>query len=147
MFLVLAKKPVIFLHWYHHFTVLLYCWHAYATRSSTGLYFTAMNYGVHALMYYYFALTAMGYKPWWSGVVTTLQISQMFVGVAVCAAVYYFRDMQGLSCHVAQDNFIAAVAMYISYAVLFCAFAVERYCRPAKKGEGKKVAAKGAKAA
>jgi elongation of very long chain fatty acids protein 6 len=25
VFLVLAKKPVIFLHWYHHFTVLLYC--------------------------------------------------------------------------------------------------------------------------
>lgn len=25
VFLVIAKKPVIFLHWYHHFTVLLYC--------------------------------------------------------------------------------------------------------------------------
>jgi hypothetical protein len=25
VFLVLAQKPVIFLHWYHHFTVLLYC--------------------------------------------------------------------------------------------------------------------------
>ncbi len=25
VFLVAARKPVIFLHWYHHFTVLLYC--------------------------------------------------------------------------------------------------------------------------
>ena len=25
VFLVIGKKPVIFLHWYHHFTVLLYC--------------------------------------------------------------------------------------------------------------------------
>ena len=29
VFLVIAKKPVIFLHWYHHSTVLLYCaWRA-----------------------------------------------------------------------------------------------------------------------
>ena len=54
-FMVLAKKEVIVLHWYHHFTVLLYCWHSYMTRSSAGLYFIAMNYGVHALMYFYFA--------------------------------------------------------------------------------------------
>lgn len=25
--LVLKKKPIIFLHWYHHMTVLLYSWH------------------------------------------------------------------------------------------------------------------------
>lgn len=52
VFMVLAQKPVIFLHWYHHFTVLLYCWHSYMTRSSAGLYFIAMNYGVHAVMYF-----------------------------------------------------------------------------------------------
>jgi hypothetical protein len=55
IFMVLAQKEVIVLHWYHHFTVLLYCWHSYMTRSSAGLYFIAMNYGVHALMYFYFA--------------------------------------------------------------------------------------------
>ena len=27
-FIVLRKKPLIFLHWYHHVTVLLYCWHS-----------------------------------------------------------------------------------------------------------------------
>lgn len=38
-FVVLRKKPLIFLHWYHHVTVLLYCWHSYKSRSSAGLYF------------------------------------------------------------------------------------------------------------
>jgi elongation of very long chain fatty acids protein 6 len=34
LFIVLRKKPLIFLHWYHHITVLLFCWHAFATQSS-----------------------------------------------------------------------------------------------------------------
>jgi len=45
-----------FLHWYHHITVLLFCWHSYAVTSSTGLYFVAMNFSVHAVMYGYYYL-------------------------------------------------------------------------------------------
>lgn len=59
-FVVLRKKPLIFLHWYHHATVLLYCWHSYATGSSAGLYFIAMNFGVHALMYFCEAVGEVG---------------------------------------------------------------------------------------
>jgi hypothetical protein len=47
VFLVLQKKPVIFLHWFHHVTVLLYCWHAYHNRIAPGLWFAAMNFTVH----------------------------------------------------------------------------------------------------
>lgn len=36
VFIVLRKKPLIFLHWYHHVTVLLYCWNAYVTESAAG---------------------------------------------------------------------------------------------------------------
>jgi elongation of very long chain fatty acids protein 6 len=49
-FIVQRKRPLIFLHWYHHVTVLLYCWHSYATEASQALYFVAMNYSVHAVM-------------------------------------------------------------------------------------------------
>jgi len=37
-FLVLQKKRVIFLHWFHHTTVLLYCWHAYHNRIGPGIW-------------------------------------------------------------------------------------------------------------
>jgi elongation of very long chain fatty acids protein 6 len=50
-FLVLQKKEVIFLHWFHHCTVLLYCWHSFHHTVSAGLWFSAMNYSVHAVMY------------------------------------------------------------------------------------------------
>jgi elongation of very long chain fatty acids protein 6 len=54
-FLVFQKKPVIFLHWFHHVTVLLYCWHAYHHQVSSGLWFASMNYFVHSIMcvFYY----------------------------------------------------------------------------------------------
>lgn len=53
-FIVIHKKPLIFLHWYHHITVLLYCWHSYVTTSPSGLFFVVMNYSVHAVMYGYY---------------------------------------------------------------------------------------------
>ncbi|KAJ3269183.1 hypothetical protein HDV01_001694 [Terramyces sp. JEL0728] len=63
VFIVLRKKPLIFLHWYHHATVLLYCWHSYANNVGIGLYFVAMNYGVHAVMYFYYFMQAVGICP------------------------------------------------------------------------------------
>ena len=36
-FIVLRKRKLIFLHWYHHATVLLVCWYAGATKQSAGM--------------------------------------------------------------------------------------------------------------
>jgi len=56
VFIVLRKQPLIFLHWYHHTTVLCYTWYTYAASPSTSPTFGAMNYVVHSLMYSYYAL-------------------------------------------------------------------------------------------
>ena len=42
-FLVIQRKKVIFLHWFHHTTVLMYCWHAYHNTVSQGIWFAAMS--------------------------------------------------------------------------------------------------------
>jgi len=72
----------MFLHWYHHVTVLLYCWHCYVTNSIPGIIFVTMNLGVHALMYGYYFLMAMRCKPAWFNpmVITVLQGTFIFVG-------------------------------------------------------------------
>lgn len=63
VFIVIRKRPLIFLHWYHHVTVLLYCWHAYCVMAGSGIWFVAMNYSVHAIMYFYFMMQALKCVP------------------------------------------------------------------------------------
>jgi len=134
VFIVLRKKPLIFLHWYHHITVLAFCWHSYATESSTGIYFVAMNYTVHAIMYGYYFLMAMNMKPKWLPpmAITMMQISQMFIGVSVCIASYLYKK-SGIECSVKDENIIAGALMYGSYFYLFAEFAVKRFILAPKK--------------
>eukprot|EP00562_Extubocellulus_spinifer_P029541 CAMPEP_0178719580 /NCGR_PEP_ID=MMETSP0699-20121125/23228_2 /TAXON_ID=265572 /ORGANISM="Extubocellulus spinifer, Strain CCMP396" /LENGTH=303 /DNA_ID=CAMNT_0020369881 /DNA_START=126 /DNA_END=1037 /DNA_ORIENTATION=- len=134
-FIVIHKKPLIFLHWYHHITVLLYCWHSYATTSPTGLWFVVMNYAVHFVMYGYYYLMAMRLKPRWmnAAFITCAQISQMVVGVAVTLLAFYYYEEDGPKaaepCWVKKENNVAACVMYGSYLFLFVQFFIGRYFR------------------
>uniref|UniRef100_K7GG00 Elongation of very long chain fatty acids protein n=1 Tax=Pelodiscus sinensis TaxID=13735 RepID=K7GG00_PELSI len=60
VFIVLRKQRLLFLHWYHHVTVLLYAWYAYKDMVAGGGWFMTMNYSVHAVMYSYYTVRAAG---------------------------------------------------------------------------------------
>merc|ERR1712232_751376 len=142
-FIVINKKRLIFLHWYHHITVLLYCWHSYVTTSPSGLFFVVMNYSVHAVMYGYYFLMAVKMRPRWFNpmVVTFMQLSQMFigVGVTVVAFYYYSNPVAGEACHIQKENNVAAFVMYGSYFYLFAQFFMGRYFKVrVNKGDQKK---------
>lgn len=49
----------------------------YFSCIGSGIYFVAMNYTVHAIMYFYYFLTALGYRPRWALAVTVFQLSQV----------------------------------------------------------------------
>lgn len=134
IFITLRKRPLIFLHWYHHFTVLLFCWISYATESGAGFYFVTMNYTVHAIMYFYYFLMAIKYVPKWfpPQIITALQISQMVVGVYIVGVSTYFKfygsdNYAPGECNNDTTNMIAGIAMYGSYLMLFMEFALIRY--------------------
>jgi len=133
-FIVIHKKPLIFLHWYHHITVLLYCWHSYVTTSPPGIFFVVMNYSVHASMYGYYFLMAMKLRPKWFNpiIITIFQISQMVVGVAVTLAGFYFYKTDP-TCGIEKENNTAAFIMYGSYLFLFLQFFFGRYFKKGKK--------------
>ncbi|VDD95080.1 unnamed protein product [Enterobius vermicularis] len=50
-FLVFRKKPLIFLHWYHHVLTFNYAIWAYTEGQPFNMYIAWLNYGVHAVMY------------------------------------------------------------------------------------------------
>jgi GNS1/SUR4 family len=62
-FIVIHKKKLLFLHWYHHITVLYCCWHTWVNETPTGLIFCAVNFFVHSIMYFYYFLMAVRCKP------------------------------------------------------------------------------------
>merc|ERR1712130_839461 len=127
--LLLAKKPVIALQWWHHSTVLLYCWYSYSNVIATGIWFAAMNYSVHAVMYGYFAITATKYRKLvtpFAIFITLAQLLQMVVGMYVTVkAVLYQAD--GEECHVNKTNSVLGLLMYFSYFVLFSKLFVDNY--------------------
>ena len=79
IFIVLKKQKLIFLHWYHHFTVLIYAWFICSRYIGAGRYQMVMNFSVHAVMYSYYVLKALKVKvPKLVSIsITTLQISQV----------------------------------------------------------------------
>jgi len=135
VFIVLRKKPLIFLHWYHHVTVLAYCWHSYVTENGAGLYFIGMNYTVHAVMYFYYFLMAIRAIPKWfpSWIITSMQIIQMVIGTAVVGFSMYYKNYGSPNypevgnCNVTTGNLVVGGIIYASYLYLFMEFAVKRY--------------------
>lgn len=139
IFIVLRKQPLIFLHWYHHITVLIYSWFSYTEYTSSARWFIVMNYCVHSVMYSYYALRAMGYKPprFISMVITAMQLTQMIVGCTINLWAYdYLQTMHPSACNISPINIKLSIAMYFSYFVLFARFFYITYLSPnARKGK------------
>lgn len=127
LFIVLRKQPLIFLHWYHHITVLLYSWFSYTEYTSSARWFIVMNYCVHAVMYSYYALRSMGYSPprFFAMFITTLQLLQMVIGCAI--NIWAYNILKHAECHISAINVRLSIAMYFSYFVLFARFFYKAY--------------------
>lgn len=120
IFIVLRKQPLIFLHWYHHISTLIYCWNSYSEQTATGRWFVAMNYCVHSLMYSYYALRAMKFKvPRFVMItITGLQTLQMFIGVVLGLYVFNLK-VHNLPVRQTWSNLAFQAIMYFSYLYLF----------------------------
>lgn len=141
VFVVLRKQKLIFLHWYHHATVLIFTWYCYADESSTGRWYSNMNYLVHAIMYSYYALRALGVRiPRQLAMsITISQIAQMIMGTFVTFYAYYAK-VSGQSCDISYSRLYAGIAIYTSYFLLFAQFFISSYLRkPPTKTATKKV--------
>ena len=139
LFIVLRKQPLIFLHWYHHATVLVYCWFSSRDFSASGRWFVIMNYTVHSAMYSYYGFRALRFNipKWVNIVITSGQISQMVFGIYV-NTVAYFKKQRGEACAVSYENIKWSFIMYFSYFLLFFHFFYKAYVAKPKSSSRSK---------
>jgi hypothetical protein len=135
-FIIVHKKPLIFLHWYHHITVLLFCWVAYQEKTPSAALFGPMNATIHSIMYFYYFLMAIKKKPKWFNAIwlTVGQIVQMVVGTTTSLLSMYFY-MTDNTCSIKKGSLIASVFLYGSYLYLFSAFFYSRYFKGNKNAK------------
>jgi len=127
-FIVLRKQKLIFLHWYHHITVLLGVWFGCGYVNSMGRWFMVVNYFVHAFMYTYYALKSMKVKipKAVSMVITFTQIIQMVTCIYVTYTVYRIRNL-GEKCCTPYQTLSVGVVLYVSYFLLFLNYFLKAY--------------------
>merc|ERR1712150_164638 len=136
LFLLLNKKKVIFLHWYHHITVLLWSIWSWSDRPHVaGIWFGTMNFFVHSIMYSYYALSTLGIRIKQAYLITYLQIAQMVGGLIVCL-VAYANVENCIKCAPWMLEF--GTFIYFSYFVLFVQFFVTRFMKGNDKKDSKK---------
>jgi len=128
VFIVLRKTPLIFLHWYHHIATLLYSWYSYKEYIAPARWYITLNFLIHSCMYTYYGLKALRYRipKSVSVLITSLQLIQMVIGVAV--NVHAYQSLQnGVACDVNERNVILSLMMYASYFILFARFFYKSY--------------------
>ena len=140
LFIVLRKQKLMFLHWYHHSSVILFVFYEYGGMASLAFWFSFMNFPVHSLMYPYYAIRAAGIRPpkWVPMIVTSAQIVQMMIGTyLVCYGLVV--KLMGGECDITDGRLAYAALMYITYGSLFANFFYHTYLkkRPTKKSKDK----------
>lgn len=126
-FIVLRKRPLILLHYWHHETVLLFTWQMAQLQSEggDGTYYTLMNAFVHMIMYGYYSLSGVfgGVRkvPFLPQAITFLQIAQMALAMGLLG----YRTAH---CNTKNtQNLAFGWLIYASYFVLFIHYFAQRY--------------------
>uniref|UniRef100_A0A182WLJ6 Elongation of very long chain fatty acids protein n=1 Tax=Anopheles minimus TaxID=112268 RepID=A0A182WLJ6_9DIPT len=134
VFFVLRKKQsqITDLHVYHHSLTPMEAW--ILTKFIAGGNATlpnVINNFVHVLMYFYYMLSAMGYKIWWKKYMTEVQIIQFIICIAHC--------INALATGCPFPRFITTLLLINAtiFLALFMNFYIESYKRKSKTAAGK----------
>ncbi|NWI76888.1 ELOV6 protein, partial [Dryoscopus gambensis] len=136
LFIVLRKKKLVFIHWYHHLATLILSWYGYKDMAAGVGWNAALNLSVHSLMYCYYTVTAMGIRVPTSiaMLITTSQIVQVIGFLIMNISVLFWQDDK--LCQINWRMFSLATGFYASLFVLFANFFIKTYLSSTRKSKG-----------
>ncbi|KAI7899485.1 GNS1/SUR4 family-domain-containing protein [Cokeromyces recurvatus] len=130
VFLVIKKKKLEFLHYFHHSMTMALCYTQLVGKTTVSWVPIVLNLTVHVLMYYYYFRTSSGAKIWWKQYLTTMQIIQFIIDLIViysCTYSYYAYTYTSSmpnfgDCHGTETAAAFGCAILTSYLFLFINF-------------------------
>ncbi|XP_064286681.1 very long chain fatty acid elongase 3 isoform X4 [Passer domesticus] len=135
LFIVLRKKKLIFLHWYHHIATTILSWYGYKIMAAGAGWNTALNLSIHFVMYLYYAVAAMGIRVPHSitRLITTSQIVQITGFVIMNIFIFFWKDDK--LCHISWPLFLLSSSLYTTLLALFLNFFVKTYLSRIQKSK------------
>ena len=133
--LALKKRPIIFLHVFHHVLTLYISREGMNADTTYQWCAVATNTFIHSLMYAHYALASLGYKNKWKRYLTVAQMIQFFVNVAILfawAGVDSYLLPPGQSCSGDYYSWSLMFFAMLAFWVLFYAFYRKSYTKKPK---------------
>ncbi|NXS81110.1 ELOV6 protein, partial [Erpornis zantholeuca] len=136
LFIVLRKKKLIFVHWYHHLVTLILTWIGYKDMAIGLGWNAALNLSIHCLTYGYYTVTAMGIRVPTNiaMLVTTSQMVQMTGFLIMNICIIFWRDDK--LCQTPMPMFLLSFGFYITLLALFSNFFIKTYLTSTRKSKG-----------
>ncbi|NWI31927.1 ELOV6 protein, partial [Sula dactylatra] len=136
MFVVLQKKKLIFLHWYHCITTLIITWYGCKDMVAGGGWLAVLNFSVCTVMYSYYTMQAAGFQVscFITMAITFSQMLQMLAYIILNVLIIFW--MRDKVCHTTWTTVFLSSVLYLSFLVFFCNFFSKNYLRSTQKSKG-----------